>query len=509
MAVGGNNWDDAGVLDLGSGNTFADTDALPLSYFWNDEGYWKFTLASPALVTIESASSLVGIDAYTGVFGPQVEVTYQGTNNGLLGPATFFAEAGVEHHVVAGKKAGGLVVPTYTLTFTAEAASVEYTPWSSDFRDRTDNELIISAPSGFSGELMDLNPEFDTIDNTHDFFYEVVESTGTGGRVDLGPPKRVGSYLIQEHLGGPDIDANPAPAATCAWNHAHIGHEGSDLVWSGACETLPATLSNAEDESPGLQPFYRLRYAASSGLIIAASVEATVRHVARGAWFLPVRDNLFPYGVLPLGDIHVADYLPEGYVGPYSIEWEDPYVDLVGVYVTADRTDRSTGDDVETIFHVNLDGDRIPGYGSGTWDRHWKTGLLGVEIAPPPPTRKVRFTGGDTGAASWHHLDAIIDWTDCASYPDDNPDAIIGMELDLPTEPALNTSATGNADVAFKFVLRASRFRVRYLTTTPTVTTVVRQWPRDDIRGVSSAPRVWPPTRSIRIAGGYPGGSNA
>lgn len=40
-------------------------------------------------------------------------------------------------------------------------------------------------------------------------------------------------------------------------------------------------------------------------------------------------------------------------------------------------------------------------------------------------------------------------------------------------------------------------------------TTVVRQYPRDDARGVSSAPRLWPPSKSRRLAGGYPGGSGA
>jgi hypothetical protein len=41
----------------------------------------------------------------------------------------------------------------------------------------------------------------------------------------------------------------------------------------------------------------------------------------------------------------------------------------------------------------------------------------------------------------------------------------------------------------------------------PDPTWVVRQWPRDDAYGVSSAPRLWPPPKRNRLAGGYPGGA--
>lgn len=40
--------------------------------------------------------------------------------------------------------------------------------------------------------------------------------------------------------------------------------------------------------------------------------------------------------------------------------------------------------------------------------------------------------------------------------------------------------------------------------------TVVRQYPRDDGRGLEIGPaRLWPPSQSRRLAGGYPGGSGA
>jgi len=38
---------------------------------------------------------------------------------------------------------------------------------------------------------------------------------------------------------------------------------------------------------------------------------------------------------------------------------------------------------------------------------------------------------------------------------------------------------------------------------------VIRQNPRDDARGLSSAPRLYPPSKSRRLFGGYPGGSGA
>lgn len=43
----------------------------------------------------------------------------------------------------------------------------------------------------------------------------------------------------------------------------------------------------------------------------------------------------------------------------------------------------------------------------------------------------------------------------------------------------------------------------------PGESNVVRQWPRDDAQGVSSSPRIWPASKSARMAGGYPGGAGA
>lgn len=44
------------------------------------------------------------------------------------------------------------------------------------------------------------------------------------------------------------------------------------------------------------------------------------------------------------------------------------------------------------------------------------------------------------------------------------------------------------------------RYRIRYLVNSRPV---VRQWPRDDGRGWSSAPRLYPPTKATRAVGGY------
>jgi hypothetical protein len=41
----------------------------------------------------------------------------------------------------------------------------------------------------------------------------------------------------------------------------------------------------------------------------------------------------------------------------------------------------------------------------------------------------------------------------------------------------------------------------------PSESNVTRQWPRDDAQGVSSSPRIWPASKSARMAGGYPGGA--
>jgi hypothetical protein len=51
-------------------------------------------------------------------------------------------------------------------------------------------------------------------------------------------------------------------------------------------------------------------------------------------------------------------------------------------------------------------------------------------------------------------------------------------------------------------------FAVDYIpVVVPSESNVTRQWPRDDAQGVSSSPRIWPASKSARMAGGYPGGA--
>jgi len=82
-----------------------------------------------------------------------------------------------------------------------------------------------------------------------------------------------------------------------------------------------------------------------------------------------------------------------------------------------------------------------------------------------------------------------------------------------PEIPTVSTDEFGVSTVQFPGMLvtyrQARHIWIGQPTLPPVVTTVVRQWPRDNTEGVSSAPRIWPPSRSNRLVGGYPGGSRA
>jgi hypothetical protein len=339
-----------------------------------------------------------------------------------------------------------------------------YTPWSTQLQDRDDNILIVSAAYDFTGELMDSNPdEFNPRlpgNVPPSWFYKVIETFGNeidGSRV--GPPARLGEYLVQEVLGGDD----PIDAADCVWSHTAVGDQGhgywnaSGVSPSGpatppVCVPLPGNGSSATDSGPSRQPSYSFGYSPGSLPVVAGSMAGEEHLVARGAWFLPVRDNLPPYGVLnPDTDIDfIAAGLPADYIGSVTIEYEDEFCELVQVDAAGDRIDQGDTDTFETGFHINTE--VLPAYGGGEWTPHWSIGVLSDEPL---------FTYGG-GASTWNPVAGVAGWDDCHDWPTDDPDATIGMALALDGSPDVDTAAAGDVDLAFRFVLRAPRFRLIY-----------------------------------------------
>jgi hypothetical protein len=496
VGYGGPTWDTAGTLTLGSDNTFDVADTTLDTDGVYDQAWWKFTGTALKRVNI-TASSYGFLKVYTGAsFAAKVEVVAESADP--VG-ATVDTQA-VEYHVLLGR--GQFDPPLVTYQLTREQAQLTASPWIDDLTEapEEDNILIVS-----NGDIIDDNPNpgFSTL-----FMPEWTFDVIRGGQ------SRTGNYRLMEMLGGSPITS----AMGCAFSHA-VNGEQAVVAWNATGEPpdptpamcLPLEGAGADAEVGGTlsSTHVELNFQDNSGIPFTASyMEAILAGPSHGIWYLPVRDNLNPWGTLFGSILDTLDPEAHGYPADADVEWETPYVELVRVELT-DGDPLTSSSAPFTNRWVLHDPVVAPTWEDG-YTTPWKLGIVGTSpMVDPPPERPFLLFDYADGDPEWHELPNSEGWDghdwneDYADLePADSDSLIIAWPTDTPSSTDFNE--TRLARIAVKFVLRAPRFRFIY-----EGSPVVRQWPRDDARGVSSAPRLRPPSKTQRIAGGYPGGSNA
>lgn len=500
MSAGGATWETAGLLEEGAAGTNSFTVSSGTAP-WK-RGWWKFTATERKQVTIN-----LGFSTFVGSFKQLAVTVYSGdedpdsavfVTHGPSGFRQFYTVPGTTYRVMAraAKLSEVDLVSAYRPVLTVADPLPAATPWISTLRDQ-ENKLIIT-----EGDLITENPPAYDTPGVHLWFNDLIKT--------IGPPGRLGDFLIQEVAFGTDIDADPSAAALCAWSHAAFGDDDNQL-WNtsgtDSADTGPPVCFPLVDgfADPALNnpPSYSLQYHPQIGGT-TASVDAEAGMQARGLWLQHARDHLLEAGVLSASLDPEADGVPAEFAGDAEIEYEGP-LELIKVEVTGDiigRPSEGTEPNGVTFF---LNDFISPGYTPGSgWASSWRKGAPGTwNDDPAHPHRMFDYDDGDP---VWTELDEFTGWDDLNDYTgDEPPDTLVGicMSIVVTGMPDIDTSAGNFSDIAVRLTFRSPRYR--WLYNGPT--TVVRQWPRDDARGVSSAPRLWPPTKSNRLAGGYPGGS--
>lgn len=505
MSVGGATRETAGTLTPGSDNMFNVADATESVWFDND-AWWTFTTTSPTDFTIVTSPDFDGGVNFV-LFGDD------GAGNlsivdayDFIGQTAYYLAPADTYYLVVGTHSGA--PDTYQVTYRTRPAAAA--PWLSTFRDQT-NQLVIS-----QGDLLATNPAEFTL--YRPFMYDVVEQgiTGPHNPRTTDPPGREGNYLVQEVLSGADIDADPQPAADCAWTHAEWGDVDlqqwntttTDINEHGPPVCRPIfDVGEIADPVNNNAPSRSVDYRPQAPFA-AANVRAQDRLQLRALWFIAARTGLidwsgpnWPRGVLSMASVDpVADGVPASAADTAVLEWEDE-LELLGVEVTGDRGGRD--DDVAHGISIFLNDRILPFIGSesGEWESGWRKGVLGLGEGgvDPRPFLTFDYQNGDP---DWHEVEGVSSWEDCKPYDGTVPDATVG--ICITDKPDVEEFIATSGDIAVRFTFRSPRYRWIY-----PQTTVVRQAPRDDTQGTSSAPRLWPPSKSSRLAGGYPGGSGA
>jgi hypothetical protein len=494
VGYGGATWDTAGTLTVGAGNTFDVADTTTDADGVYDQGWWKFTPSTLTRATL-TADSYGFLKVYEGAsFAARVEVDYLSTDNDPA-QAIFDPTPGVEYHVLMGR--GEFDPPLVTYTITWAQTSLAASPWFDSLQDDPDNYIIVT-----DGDLRLANPNPDysgvgaPIGSRPDWMDLVVNSS----------QGRDGQYQANETLGGVDVHG----AASCVIAHAFVGDEdvqewntattGTD-TGAPTCRTIPT--GTAETSGSKATTGVSLDYDSVRPLFVGPTLEAAFHGPSYGLLHLPVRDNLPPWGALVDPDLDPEDY---GYPAGATVQWEDVAPDLLGIEL-ADGDPLPIGTaDFTNQWVLNSTKGPVWEFGfSGAW-------LLG-EVDEPGYDLAFEYGDGndDPETIEWHEIPDSEGWDGHDWHEDHTPvveaTGADGVVLAWPAAGGVLNEGDDfqrDARIAVKYILQARRFRFVY-----EGTPVVRQWPRDDVRGVSAAPRLWPPSKTRRIAGGYPGGSNA
>jgi hypothetical protein len=417
MSYGGATWDTAGTLTVGAGNTFDVVDATEDGDVLFEVGWWKFTPATDARVALDTnvfAIVFTGADEASKVNVPPIDLTGSG------GPVVW-AHAGVEYHVQVGRHDTGPFVDTYTVDYST--TTLTRSPWNDSLRSEEGNVLVV----GF-GDLLDSNPAGYT--SPLDWFTQVIDIR-SGGRSGSG------SAL--------EAEVHVSEAASCIWHHAANG----DTLSLGAlhpgwtCPLLPT--GPGEYGGTGI-----VNYSLDAVDTPGGPADSATAHLnldSRALYFLPVRDNLQPNGVLPF-----PNKTDDGYPDAIGIEWDEPYVDVEQVEATVESTDGLT---------AFLRSGQAPSNTGSEWTP-WRYGAVDGDIQ--------LFPGGWADISD--RLAGDGTWDGLAEY-DPGPFPADEVALLAPlaalSQPANPSSGSSSGQPALRFTLRARRYRWVYEQTTRVV----------------------------------------
>ena len=369
------------------------------------------------------------------------------------------------------------------------------TAWNSSLRDRTDNRFVI----GDELQITENNSEF----QSHDLYPQVFSGSAW--------MSRDGNYSAQQTLSGPHVN----DAVDCVWQHAHFGDQGLQS-WNASTEGAGA-------EEPAvcrpLIPGIAAETYGDGTVHTTLAVGSTTADVGIGSGFTsarimmrsrrlflaPVFDYLDERGTLPLSLVDpVADGVPEEFADEAELEWEPGGLEIVKVEVTGDNGPRPAEDTITpgegiTIALRDVIAPTVP-------ETPWHLGEPGMWDDTRDGRIEITYRDGDP---VWTEITGLIEGpngADLLSDTEDEPDEVIfwGMEtafgFAMPTvAPDTEESFVSTAIPAIRVTLRSPRYRWVY----PGLNPVIRQYPRDDGRGLSGAPRLHPPVKASRLAGGY------
>lgn len=348
--------------------------------------------------------------------------------------------------------------------------------WNDSLQTDPDNYLIVT-----QSDLLFENPNPLYAEIPPEWFDDIIKTLPWG---------RTGSYGVTGVLGGQD----PISADACVWGHVAFGDNGNQL-WNGSgddaddtsdpvCRTMFPGM--ADPSLAGAAVGWSLTYSPQEGLV-APFMEGEEHLRAQATWLLAVRSHLGKFGALyvPSGLNPEDDGAPPEAV----LQWEND-LELVKVEMAGDSPARQTS--ASCSFYVN--DALIPPQPEGGEDPvPWPKGGFGAADDTGRTYREFLY---DAVGEDWVELDEITSWDDLQPLDGDLPDHTIGLQKNGAGE--IDGSGDSSAHVAIKYTFRSPRYRWVWGDLA-----VVRQYPRDDGRGLSSAPRLYPPTKARRLVGGY------
>jgi hypothetical protein len=423
VGYGGATWDTAGTLTLDADNTFdiADTvDEPPLI----EPAWWTYTPTVPGVLALD---------------GDFLIRVYRGTDDDRIqhfapfGVGGWILTEGVEYHILAYRGVADDPPEFDAYQITASYTQWATSPWFTDLQENDENWVYV--PAG---------------NETRGGFDEawMLDCVRTGSR-------RLGSYWLQEELGGPwGTDARD-----CAIAHAIHGDQDGAIIWDDTC---PSIVDGAADlEVIGNSS---VSYHYSDDVpppLVADTAIMSVRTVAYGIWLKPVELNSHPWGYL--NTPNPVDY---GYPSDAQVVWEDDHPTTWKVEV-ADAAG-TEGVDPDSRYAVNYS--RQPEFGAGTWGAWTKGALPG---SPAGDTYALFASEPvDLPDKTWTELEVPDTITE--DYLNDTYDyGVAAGPAEAFNERTLNASRTAATAVVARVYVRASRFRFVYDGPIPVAVTTV------------------------------------
>jgi hypothetical protein len=425
VGYGGATWDTAGTLTLDADNTFdiADTvDEPPLI----EPAWWTYTPTVPGVLALD---------------GDFLIRVYRGTDDDRIqhfapfGVGGWILTEGVEYHILAYRGVADDPPEFDAYQITASYTQWATSPWFTDLQENDENWVYV--PAG--------NTERGGFDEAW-----MADCVRTGSR-------RLGSYWLQESLGGPwGTDARD-----CAIAHAIHGDQDGAIIWDDTCPPLGSGSADLEIIGNSSTSYHYSE--TTGGVFVGDTAIMSVRTVAYGIWLKPVEDNSHPWGYLNTPS--PVDY---GYPEDAQLVWEDDHPTTWKVEV-ADAAG-TEGVDPDSQYAVNYD--RQPTFSDGDWGA-WTKGVLPGEPIPAAPTAQFESEATDLAGKTWNEL--AVPETITEDYVNDSPDytVVAGPAEVFGPAATITTDRTAATAVAAKVYVRASRFRFVYDGPIPVAVTTV------------------------------------